>query len=128
MAILIVSDNPLFKEVIIASVGLLQTELIEFSPDQALTGISELKPDVIIIDETISPPYFEDLLAEARNLQKTRTIVINPIKNEILLVNSHRETLKKADDLIKAIGSYQHEPPSEKDDSKISDASIGIKT
>ena len=106
MSILIVSANPLFKEVIIATVGQIQTELTELSPEVALTRISELKPDVIIIDRTIPPPYFEDLLFEARNLQKSRTILLNPSQNEIILLDSYRETLRNVNDLIQAIGKF----------------------
>jgi len=105
MSILIISDNPLFKEVIIATVAQFQTEFIELSPGEALNRICELRPDVIIIDEMITPPYFEDLLTEARSLEKTRTIVLNPIQNEIILLDSRRATLRKADDLIEAIAS-----------------------
>jgi DNA-binding NarL/FixJ family response regulator len=105
MSILIVSTNPLFKEVIVATVAQFQIELIELSPEEALTRLCTLRPDVIIIDETITPPYFEELLAEARNLHKTRTIVLNPTQNEILLLDSRRATLRKADDLIEAIAS-----------------------
>jgi chemotaxis response regulator CheB len=105
MPILIVSNNPLFKEVIIATVAQFHVEVIELSPEEALIKVCELRPDVIIIDETITPPYFEELLAEARNLQKTRTIVLNPTQNEILLLDSRRATLRKADDLIEAIAS-----------------------
>jgi chemotaxis response regulator CheB len=105
MPIIIVSNNPLFKEVIIATVAQFHVEVIELSPQEALIKVCELRPDVIIIDETITPPYFEELLAEARNLQKTRTIVLNPTQNEILLLDSRRATLRKADDLIEAIAS-----------------------
>jgi hypothetical protein len=121
MSILIVSTNPLFKEVIVATVDQLQTELIELSPEEALTRICELRPDVIIIDETITPSCFEDLLAEARGLQKTRTIVLNPTQNEIILLDSHRATMRKVDDLIEAIASYEREIHSEIDDCKIED-------
>ena len=105
MSIVIVSANPLFKEVIIATVVQFQSEVIELSPGEALTRICELSPDVIIIDEAITSPYFENLLAEARSLQKTRTIVLNPTQNEILLLDSRRATLRKASDLIEVIAS-----------------------
>jgi chemotaxis response regulator CheB len=105
MSILIVSTNPLFKEIIVSTVGQFNGEVIELNPEEALTRICTLRPDVIIIDETIMPPYFEDLLAEARSLHKTRTIVLNPTQNEILLLDSRRATLKKADDLIEAIAN-----------------------
>ena len=81
---------------------------------EARAKICELKPEVIIIDETIPQSHFESLLAKARDLQKTRIIVLNPIQNEIILLDSQRATINKAKDLIKAIESYQHEPPSEK--------------
>ena len=103
MSILIVSANPLFKEVIIETAAKFRTEFIELSPEKALTGMHALEPEVIIIDETIEPPCFEGLLTEARALQKTRIIVLNPINNEIVLLNSRRETLRKADDLEEAI-------------------------
>ena len=116
MSILIVSVTPLFKEVIIEAAERFRTEFIELGPEEALTKICELKPDVIIIDEMIAPPDFERLLAEARSLQKARTIVLNPIHNEIILLDSHRATLSKADDLMEAISSCEHENPSEIDD------------
>ena len=121
MAILIISTNPLFKEVIAATVVRIQTELIELSPEDALARLCELRPDVIIIDETIMSPYFEDLLIKARSLQKTRTIVLNTIQNEIILLDFRRATLRKADDLIEAIASCAHKTIAEIDDYKIAD-------
>ena len=103
MSILIVSTNPLFKEVIIESAPQYREEFVALVPEEALNRICELNPDVIIIDETIAPSSFEDLLAEARGLQKNRIIVLNPVKNEIILLDSHRETLKNAEDLTEAI-------------------------
>ena len=104
MSILIVSANSLFKEVIIASVGKLQSDFIELKPDEALNRICELKPEVIIMDKTIIQSTFEGILTEARNLEKTRTIVLDPNQNEIILLDSRQKKLKKMDDLIEAIG------------------------
>jgi chemotaxis response regulator CheB len=80
MSILIVSTNPLFKEVIIATVAQFNIEFIELrNPEESLTKVCELKPDVIIIDETVIAILIsKDLLAEARGLEKTRIIVLNP--------------------------------------------------
>lgn len=116
MSILIVCTNPLFKEVINEIIAHVQSETIELSCEEALTRICELRPDVIIIDETIAPPYFEGLLAEARSLQKTRTIVLNPIQNEITLLDSRRSTLRKVDDLMEAISNYEFEIHAKIDD------------
>ena len=118
MSILIVSANPLFKEVIVETTAKFRSEIIELSPEEALPKICELKPDVIIIDEAIPQPYFEDLLAQSRALDKTRTIVLNPIQNEILLLDSQRATLNKADDLMEAISNYQQLTSSEIDHSE----------
>jgi chemotaxis response regulator CheB len=122
MPILIVSTNPLFKEVIIATIAQFHIEAIALSPEEALTKVCELKPNVIIIDETTIPSYFEDLLAEARHLQKTHIIVLNPTQNEIVLLDSRRATLRRAGDLIEAIASYGYQIRSETDDDNISDA------
>lgn len=109
MSILIVSTNPLFKEIIVATVAQFHLEVIELCPEEALSKVCELRPEVIIIDETTVPSYFEDLLAEARSLQKNRIIVLNLTQNEIILLDSRRATLKKVDDLIEAIASNGYE-------------------
>ena len=71
---------------------------------------------MIIIDDTIPALIFDSLLAESRSLEKTRTIVVNPIQNEMILLDSHRETLKNVDEIIEAIGSFDLETPAEVDD------------
>jgi chemotaxis response regulator CheB len=115
MSILIVSTNPLFKEIIVSTVDQFHVEIIELNPEEALTSVCELRPEVIIIDETTMSSHFENFLAKARSLQKTRIIVLNPSQNEILLVDSRRATLRKAGDLIEAISSYGYEIHSESD-------------
>lgn len=120
MPILIVSANPLFKEVINEIVAHVQPETVEINCEEALTRICELKPDVMIIDKTISPPYFEGILAEARKLERTRTIVLNPVQNEILILDSRRATLKKVDELMEAISNYEYEIDTEINDDDLS--------
>ena len=44
MPILIISANPLFKEVIATIIDRIKTELIELSPEEAQTKIQALKP------------------------------------------------------------------------------------
>ena len=121
MSILVVSANPLFKEVIIATVAQLQTELIDLSPEEALAGIRELRPDVIILDEKVKSPAFEALLAEARGLEATHVIVLNTTHNEIILMDSRRATLRKVDDLIETIAGFGYEIHSETDERNIAD-------
>jgi TorA maturation chaperone TorD len=119
VSILVVSSNPLFKEIIIEAVVHSQTEILELLPEKALELMCDLKPDVIIIDETITKPVFELLLANSRRLQKSRTIVLNPAQNEILLLDSRRTKIRKTDDLLKEISIYQDETLSNSDDGKL---------
>jgi len=107
MSILIVSANPLFQEIINGLITRGQTEIIELNCEEAQARICDLMPEVIIIDETIGPPYFESLLAQARCLQKTRTILLNPIQNEMILLDSRRATLRKSDDLMEVISGLE---------------------
>jgi len=107
--ILIVSSNPLFEEVILEAVANFSSEITRLDPDQAINRVGELKPDVIIIDETIIKSRFEILLTATRSSQKTRTIVVNPKQNEVLLVDSRRTELRKAEELSQVITSYQNE-------------------
>ena len=116
MLILIVSANRLFKEVINEVITHVQSETMELNYGEALNRICEIRPDVMIVDDTIPAPYFESLLAEARNLRKTRIIVLNPQQNEIVLLDSRRATLRKVDDLMEAISSTEFEIHSEIDD------------
>lgn len=127
MPILIVSDNPLFKEVIIATVAQFQTELIDFSPEEALFGIRELRPDVIILDEKVKSPAFEALLAEARGLEVTHVIVLNTTHNEIILMDSRRATLRRVDDLIETIAGFGYEVRPWSDDSNALDVNGAVK-
>lgn len=103
MPILIVSDNPFFNEVIHEIVSRGETEAIELNHEDALVRICALRPDVIILDKSIATPHFENLLAEARDLEKTRTIVLDPVLNEFILMDSRRAILGKVEDLMEAI-------------------------
>jgi chemotaxis response regulator CheB len=101
--ILIVSANPLFREVILHAIAQMEANRMVLSPEAALERIDELKPEVIILDETIAEPGFEYLLSRARALQKTRVIVLNPLQNEVMLLDLRRTCFNEAGDLVKAI-------------------------
>ena len=106
MSILIVSDNPFFTEVIHEVISRFQTGAIELNHEGALARFSDLNPEVIILDKSIASPHFENLLAEARDLEKARTIVLNPVLNEFTLMDSRRAMLGKVEDLIEAISDF----------------------
>ncbi len=108
MLILVISANPLFKEIINENIPRGEFEIMELNLEESLTRICEFRPDVVIIDETIATPYFESILSEARSLQKARVIVLNPVKNEIVLLDSRRTILREMGDLKKAIVNYKN--------------------
>ncbi len=108
MLILVISANPLFKEIIYENIPREECEIMELNLEEALTRICEFRPDVVIIDETITPPYFERILSESRSLEKARVIVLNPVQNEIVLLDSRRTILREMGDLKKAILNYKN--------------------
>jgi len=101
--IFMVSENPLFREIILESLAQLKDQCIELEPDQALPLLCEMQPEIIIIDKSINPLIYEGLLREARELAKTRTIIVNPQDDEMLLLDTRRTTLKKIEDIMEAI-------------------------
>lgn len=107
--ILVISANPLFKEILCETVANKEVSYLELDPDEALTKISEYKPAVIILDESIQPHIFDAILSKVRGLLKTRTIVLNPNQNEIVLLDSSRAILRKVDDLMDAIISQNQD-------------------
>lgn len=97
---LIISANPLFKEVISETAAQFQTEFIELSPEEAPLEISIKNPELIIVDDTINPTAIERILSAARRLEKSHLILLNPSNNEIILLESCRTTLTKVADLF----------------------------
>jgi len=104
MIIVLISSNPLFREIIYqATSDCSESKPIEVDPALAPSVICKHKPEVIIIDETIDPLHLEQALAAARELPRTRTILLNPKQNDIVLFDSRRATIRKVDDLMEAI-------------------------
>ena len=97
---IIISANPLFKEVISNTAAQFQTDFIELSPEEAPLEISINHPELIIVDETIKQRAFEKILSAARGLKKSRIILLNPLHNEIILIESCRTTLTNVADLF----------------------------
>ena len=96
--ILLISQNPLFREIIRENLAQFKQECLELDPEEALNELCQREPEIIIIDELIDPPCFEGLLRAARTLLKTQIMVVNPQKDEIVLLDSRRTTLKNIKD------------------------------
>lgn len=101
--ILIISANPLFREVIQEIIDHLELAILEMKPDEALTSLREVQPDIIILDEAIDTTVFQCILSEARSLSQTRTIIVNPRQNEVVFLDSRKAILSKTDELKDAL-------------------------
>ena len=91
--ILLISQNPLFREIIRENLAQFKQECLVLDPEEALNELCRREPEIIIIDKSIDPPCFE-MCDAARTLLKTQIMVVNPQKDEIVLLNSRRTTLK----------------------------------
>ena len=65
--------------------------------------IPELQPEVIIVDECLPPEDLDQVLALARSLRECRVIMLDPARNDFVLVQSHRATIREVEDLMNAI-------------------------
>ena len=65
--------------------------------------IPELQPEIIIVDECLSSQALERVLALARGLRECRVIMLSPARNDFVLVNSQRATIREVEDLMSAI-------------------------
>lgn len=102
--VLVISSNQLLKEIIHETQrDRVSSKILDCEPNLALSKIQNLKPDVILIDEMVDTAYLEKILAQVRKLERTRSIVINLQKNEIILIDSRRATIKRVTDLTEAI-------------------------
>jgi chemotaxis response regulator CheB len=106
MLILLISDNPLFSEVIIEALSSSKNMRIEVAGrDHAHKKIQKLKPEVLILDETLAQENLEKLLKIARDLPRARIILVNTHNNIYIMLDSACGMFQKSDDLIEAVGT-----------------------
>ena len=104
MILLLISSNPLFKEVILNSIASCEiSEVLSATPEDANKSIYRSKPDVVILDNNVEESLIEKILGTARSLENLRIVLVNPQDNDFVIVNSHRSTIGKVEDLIQAI-------------------------
>ena len=107
MTVLIVSANPLFREVLRESLALHRSDLVDLSPDEALGQIDEAQPAVILLDEQMPEATLQALLAKVRSLYRSRAILVNPSQNEIVLLDCNRSTVQHMEDMLEAISALE---------------------
>ena len=104
MILLLVSSNPLFKEVIVDSIARFEiNEVISAAPGDAYQSIKKLKPDVVILDNNLEAGIIEKILGTARSMENMRIVLVSPRDNDFVIVDSRRSTIGKIEDLIQAI-------------------------
>ena len=102
--LLLVSSNPLFEEVILASIASCElTGIMSVAPGDVCKSMRHSKPNVVILDNTLEASVVEQILATARSMEIMRIILLNPNDNDFVVVDSHKSTMGKIEDLIQAI-------------------------
>jgi putative dimethyl sulfoxide reductase chaperone len=105
MKILVISANPLFREVLTKTILPDDEAAIEYlDPTQAITRIGSMLPEVLVIDDTIPTSDFNCILDLCRPLAKARLILISPSGNDFTILNSSRASIREVGDLMQAIG------------------------
>ena len=90
--IFLISANPLFREIIRENLAQFKDQCLELEPEKALIALCEMRPEIIII--------------EARELEKALIVLMNPQKDQIMLLDSHKATLKSIDGIVEAIHAH----------------------
>jgi TorA maturation chaperone TorD len=101
---LLIRSNTLFTDAIEQLLsGFPELDIAILDVQQGYETIPELQPEIIIVDESLPSQELDRVLALARGLRECRVIMLNPSRNDFVLVNSHRATIKEVGDLMNAI-------------------------
>jgi len=101
---LLIRSDTLFTDAIehlISGIPELDVTILDYQA--GCDAIPELQPEIIIVDECLSPQALEQVLALARDLRECRVIMLSPARNDFVLVNSQRATVREVEDLMNAI-------------------------
>jgi len=104
MQILLVSDNPLFTDVIF-QLFLEKPDIVLRKADQKTlyATFDELVPDVLFVDQAIEKVNLERILELGRNLPCSKILLLSQQGNEIVVVHSQRANIGKIEDLMRII-------------------------
>jgi TorA maturation chaperone TorD len=101
---LLVRSEALFTDAIerlLSDFSALDITILDFQ--HSCESIPKLQPEVIIVDGCLPVEGVDQILALARDLRECRVIMLNPAQNDFILVNSHKTTIRKVEDLMNAI-------------------------
>jgi TorA maturation chaperone TorD len=101
---LLIRSDTLFTDAIEHLIsGIPELDVTILDHQAGCEAIPELQPEIIIVDECLSPQALEQVLALARGLRECRVIMLSPARNDFVLVNSQRATIREVEDLMNAI-------------------------
>jgi TorA maturation chaperone TorD len=101
---LLIRSDTLFTDAIEQLLsGFPELDMAILDVQQGYETIPELQPEIIIVDESLPSQALDRVLALARGLRECRVIMLNPGRNDFVLVNSQRATVKEVGDLMNAI-------------------------
>lgn len=101
MRTVIVSDNPLFAEVVNETVTGYACELINFKSTDPLSRLKELEPDLVILDET-AKEMAQGLIAVC-HLLACRILLVNLLNNDLVILDSETKTVSNIGHLREAM-------------------------
>jgi putative dimethyl sulfoxide reductase chaperone len=111
MRILLVSSNPLFAEILSHTLrDATGSEASQIAPQFAPEYIRLQRPQLIVLDEnSFSDCELSELLAVARTLPDSHTLLLNRQNNDITIISAHRATIRKVEDMAKVIHMVEEE-------------------
>ncbi len=103
MAVLLVSTNPLFREVLAETLGQAHVELVRADPGHLVASVKRVRPSVILLGGPAEPTLLSALLQCASWLSCCRVIVVDPSCNDLLVVDVRAGCMSHSADLLKAV-------------------------
>jgi DNA-binding NarL/FixJ family response regulator len=105
MKLLVISSNPLFTEVLNASLEKHDNYAVSVvDPREFTKALVEVEPDVIIVDEDLGQAVYEPILTSVHEKASSHIILLNPKDNRLCVLDSRRSIIQEVDDLCQAIG------------------------
>jgi hypothetical protein len=111
MTVMLVSENPLFREILSATLGCAGVAMNWSEPACAEGTILRDSPEVVLVDSTLPPTTLAHLLYLATTLHSSRVIMVDPGCNEISLVDLSATTVVNVADLVDAVRAGIKKPP-----------------
>jgi TorA maturation chaperone TorD len=102
--ILIISENPLFVDVIAQTF----TDRTDIEPVKSYAvptpgDVGECRPVTIIVDDAIEPAKLGNIVSAARQLPFTQILLMNLSNNDFVVLDAHRAVIREVNDLMETI-------------------------